>query len=139
MHVEMRPISTIRPYENNPRLNDAAVDTLAASIREFGWSQPIVDDENSVIIVGHGRYKAALKLGLETVPVHVATGLTPEQVKAYRIADNKTAELSYWNYDLLPIEPTQLQRAVRWRRRTTPTERLTTVRRCPQSTTAMND
>jgi site-specific DNA-methyltransferase (adenine-specific) len=77
MHVEMRPIGTIRPYENNPRQNDAGVDAVAASIREFGFRQPIVVDEDGVIIVGHTRYKAALKLGLEEVPVHVAVGLSP--------------------------------------------------------------
>jgi ParB-like chromosome segregation protein Spo0J len=94
---------------NNPRLNDAAVDAVAASLRGFGFRQPIVVDPDDVIIVGHVRYKAALKLGLETVPIHVANELTPEQIKAYRIADNKTAELSDWNYELLPIELAQLQ------------------------------
>src|SRR5713226_7826471 len=86
MLVEMRPIASIRPYENNPRLNDAAVDAVAASIKAFGFRQPIVVDENGVIICGHTRYKAALKLGLEKVPVHVAKDLTPEQVRAYRVA-----------------------------------------------------
>jgi DNA modification methylase len=109
MHVEERPISSVRPYSNNPRLNDAAVDAVAASIREFGFRQPIVVDEQGVIIVGHTRYKAALKLGLETVPVHVATDLTPEQVKAYRLADNQTATMSTWDYDLLPVELAQLK------------------------------
>jgi ParB-like chromosome segregation protein Spo0J len=94
MHIEERPISSIRPYENNPRLNDAAVDAVAASIREFGFRQPIVVDEDGVIIVGHTRFKAALKLGLETVPVHVAVGLSPAQAKAYRLADNQTATMS---------------------------------------------
>jgi hypothetical protein len=74
MHVELRPLSSIRPYENNPRHNDAAVDAVAASIQAFGFRQPIVVDEQSIIIVGHTRYKAALKLGLELVPVHVADG-----------------------------------------------------------------
>ena|SRR5205807_500530 len=91
MHVELRPLASIRPYERNPRVNDQAVDAVAASIREFGFRQPIVVDEDGVIVVGHTRYKAALKLGLENVPVHVATGLTPAQIKAYRIADNQTA------------------------------------------------
>ena len=109
MYIELRPITTIRPYQNNPRLNEAAVDAVAASIREFGFRQPIVVDEQGVIIVGHTRYKAALKLGLDTVPVHVATDLTPQQIKAYRIADNQSANLSEWNYDLLPIELGQLQ------------------------------
>src|SRR5688500_16657726 len=104
MLVEDRPISTIIPYDNNPRLNDAAVDAVAESIKQFGFRQPIVVDEHGVIVVGHTRYKAALKLGLETVPVHVAVGLTPAQLKAYRIADNQTARLSEWDYDRLPIE-----------------------------------
>jgi DNA modification methylase len=109
MHVELRPISSIRPYENNPRLNDDAVDAVAASIRQFGFRQPVVVDEDGVIIVGHTRYKAALKLGLEEVPVHVAVGLTPAQAKAYRIADNQTATLSSWDDDKLPLELAQLQ------------------------------
>jgi DNA modification methylase len=109
MYVEMRPIDTIRPYENNPRQNDAGVDAVAASLREFGWRQPIVVDEEGVIIVGHTRYKAALKLGWDEVPVHVAVGLTPAKAKAYRIADNQTATLSSWDDDRLPIELAQLQ------------------------------
>src|SRR5205807_5640269 len=87
MQVELRPIATIRPYENNPRINDQAVDVVAASIREFGFRQPIVVDVDGVIIVGHVRYKASLKLGLQKVPVHVAKDLTPDQIKAYRIGD----------------------------------------------------
>ena len=109
MHVEMRPINTIRPYENNPRHNDAAVEAVAASIREYSFRQPIVVDEEGVIIVGHTRYKAALKLELETVPVHVAVGLTPAQAKAYRLADNQTAQLSGWDEDKLPLELMALQ------------------------------
>jgi len=109
MQVELRPIGTIRPYENNPRLNDAGVDAVAASIREFGFRQPIVVDEDGVIIVGHTRYKAALKLGLEEVPVHVMVGVSKAQAKAYRIADNQTATLSQWDDDKLPIELAQLQ------------------------------
>lgn len=108
MRIELWPLSQITPYENNPRTNDDAVDAVAGSIREFGFRQPIVVDAEGVIICGHTRFKAAQKLGLETVPVHVATDLTPEQIKAYRIADNKTSELSDWNYDLLPIELSQL-------------------------------
>jgi ParB-like chromosome segregation protein Spo0J len=109
MHVVMRDISAITPYAQNPRCNDQAVDAVAASIREFGFRQPIVVDEAGVIIVGHTRYRAALKLGLKQVPVHVATGLTPAQIKAYRLADNKTGELADWNYDLLSQELTELQ------------------------------
>jgi DNA modification methylase len=111
MKVEMRKLSAIKPYENNPRLNDAAVDAVAASIREFGFRQPIVVDEDGVIIVGHTRYKAALNLGLEKVPVHVAVGLTPAQAKAYRLADNQTATMSAWDDDKLPLELMALQEA----------------------------
>src|SRR3989440_7021473 len=109
MQVEMRPITSIRPYDNNPRVNDPAVDAVARSIQEFGFRQPIVVDEAGVIIVGHTRYKAALKLNLKEVPVHVAVGLSPEQAKAYRIADNQTAQLSGGDYELLPDELVALQ------------------------------
>jgi DNA modification methylase len=109
MLIEQRPISSIKPYYRNPRVNDAGVDAVAASIKEFGFLQPIVVDEENVIIVGHTRYRAALKLGLEMVPVHVAKGLSPAQVKAYRIADNQTASLSYWDDKLLPLELLELQ------------------------------
>ena len=111
MKIVLRPLADIRPYEKNPRINDDAVDAVAASLKEFGFRQPIVVDPDGVIICGHTRYKAAQKLGLEKVPVHVATDLTPEQIKAYRIADNQTASLAEWNYDLLPIEIGELQAA----------------------------
>src|SRR5438132_9664016 len=101
MHIEDRPITSIRPYDKNPRINDAAVDAVAASIKEFGFRQPIVVDEEGTIIVGHTRYKAAIKLGMKEVPVHVAVGLSPEQAKAYRLADNQTATLSTWDNDRL--------------------------------------
>jgi DNA modification methylase len=109
VNIEMRPITSIRPYDNNPRLNDAAVDAVAASIKEFGFRQPIVVDEDGVIIVGHTRYKAALKLGLTEVPVHVAVGLSPAQAKAYRIADNQTGTIATWDDDKLPLELAALQ------------------------------
>jgi DNA modification methylase len=111
MKIELRPISEIKPYPNNPRINDDAVDTVAGSIKEFGFRQPIVVDTDGVIICGHTRFKAAQKLGLEIVPVHVATDLTADQIKAYRIADNKSSELADWNFDLLPIELGELQTA----------------------------
>jgi DNA modification methylase len=109
MQIELRPIDSVRPYEQNPRVNDPAVDAVASSIRQFGIRQPLVVDEQGIIIVGHTRYKAARVLGVEQVPVHVAKDLTPEQVKAYRLADNKTGELSEWDYDLLPIELAELR------------------------------
>ena len=109
MQVNMRPIGSIRPYENNPRINDAAVDAVAASIKAFGFRQPIVVDEDGVIVVGHTRYKAAIKLAMTEVPVHVAVGLTPAQLKAYRIADNQTASIATWDDDKLPLELAALQ------------------------------
>jgi site-specific DNA-methyltransferase (adenine-specific) len=104
MKIEMRGLHTIRPYENNPRINDSAVDAVAASIREFGWKQPIVIDKNSVIIAGHTRWRAAQRLGLQSVPVLVATDLTDQQVKAYRLADNRSAELADWDFSKLAVE-----------------------------------
>jgi len=109
MKVEMWDVSKIKPYPNNPRINDAAVDAVAQSIREFGFRQPIVVDEQGVIIVGHTRYLAALRLGLKKVPVHVARGLTEAQVKAYRIADNKSAELAEWDEEKLRQELAELE------------------------------
>jgi DNA modification methylase len=111
MKVELWKITDVKPYPSNPRQNDDAVDAVAASLREFGFRQPIVVDADGVIVCGHTRYKAALKLGLEKVPVHVATDLTPEQIRAYRIADNQTASLATWDYDLLPIELAGLKEA----------------------------
>jgi hypothetical protein len=105
----MRRLADIRPYENNPRHNDGAVDAVAASIQAFGFRQPIVTDERDVINVGHTRFKAAQKLGMEFVPVHVALGLSPEQARAYRLADNQTAAISTWDEDKLPLELMALQ------------------------------
>lgn len=97
-------LTEIKPYENNPRVNDQSVDKVAASIKEFGFRSPIIVDKDKVIIAGHTRYKAAKKLGLKDVPVIVAEDMTPEQVKAYRLADNKAGEESYWDFDLLDSE-----------------------------------
>ncbi len=109
--IEIRSIDTIRPYEKNPRINDSAVDAVAASLQAFGFRQPIVIDGDGVIVCGHTRYKAALKLGLAKIPVHVATDLTAEQIRAYRIADNRTADLATWDYEILPIELSELMDA----------------------------
>jgi DNA modification methylase len=110
MQVTLWPIDRVTPYERNPRINDgAAADAVAASLKEFGFRQPIVVDKDGVIVVGHTRWKAATKLGLAQVPVHVATDLTPEQAKAYRLADNKTNELAEWDKALLPLELADLQ------------------------------
>ncbi|MFO0938302.1 MAG: ParB N-terminal domain-containing protein [Gemmataceae bacterium] len=104
MQIELRSITSIKPYPSNPRVNDDAVEAVAKSLQEYGFRQPIVVDPAGVVIVGHTRLKAALKLGITDVPVHVATDLTAEQIRAYRLADNQTASLSSWDFDLLPIE-----------------------------------
>ncbi|MBZ0171917.1 MAG: ParB N-terminal domain-containing protein, partial [Phycisphaerales bacterium] len=97
------------PYDKNPRLNDSAVDAVARSIEEFGFRQPVVVDEHGVIIVGHTRWKAAKKLGIDRIPVHVAEGLSPEKAKAYRVADNATATIAEWDLELLPVEIGELK------------------------------
>ena len=104
LQIKYIPIRDITPYENNPRINDQAVDALANSIKEFGFKQPIVIDKDNVIVCGHTRYKAMKKLGVETISCIMADDLTPEQIKAYRLADNKTAELSTWDFNLLDTE-----------------------------------
>jgi len=109
--IEYVSIDDIKPYESNPRDNDAAVDAVARSIREFGFKVPIILDRNNEIVAGHTRYKAAKKLGMTEVPVIRADDLTPEQVRAFRIADNQTASLADWNYDLLELELVALQDA----------------------------
>ena len=104
MKVENWDIGKVKPYAKNPRKNDGAVESTANSIKEFGWQQPIVVDNDGVIIVGHTRLKAAKRLGLKQVPVTIAENLTDEQVKAYRLADNKTGELADWDVDMLDSE-----------------------------------
>lgn len=104
MKIQNYKTDELVPYEHNPRINDNAVDLVANSIREFGFKQPIVIDRNRVIIAGHTRWKAAKELGLKEVPCIMADDLTPSQVKAYRLADNKVAEASEWDYDLLEEE-----------------------------------
>ena len=97
-------IEDVKPYKNNPRNNDGAVEATANSIKEFGWQQPIVVDKDNVIIVGHTRLRAAKRLGLKQVPIVVADNLSDDQVKAYRLADNKTGELADWDLAKLDIE-----------------------------------
>ena len=104
MNVVLMNISDIRPYEKNPRKNDEAVKYVAESIKEFGFKVPIVVDKDNVIVAGHTRYKAAKKLKLIEVPCVVADDLTEEQIKAYRLADNKVAEKAQWDFDLLAEE-----------------------------------
>lgn len=104
MDVISMAISDIKPYPNNPRKNDDAVTATANSIKEFGWQQPIIVDKDNIIIAGHTRYKAAKQLNMDTVPVVVAKNLSKEQVKAYRLADNKTGEIAVWDYEFLDDE-----------------------------------
>jgi DNA modification methylase len=111
MKIEMWPLANVKPYEKNPRKNEGAVDAVAKSIQEFGFRVPIVVDGDGVVIAGHTRLKAAEKLGLKQVPVHVARELSPEKVRALRIADNKLHELSSWDMDLLPLELSDLKSA----------------------------
>ncbi|QYK49101.1 MAG: ParB N-terminal domain-containing protein [Phycisphaeraceae bacterium] len=108
MAIEMRDVDEVKPYPNNPRVNDGAVEAVAKSIREFGFRQPLVVDKDGVIVVGHTRWKAAKHLGLDRVPVHVAD-LTPEQAKAYRLADNRTALIAEWSDELLAVELGELK------------------------------
>ena len=92
------------PYANNPRNNDGAVEAVANSIKQFGFKVPIVIDKDNIIVAGHTRLKAAQELGLETVPCIIADDLTDAQIKAFRVADNKTAELAEWDFDKLETE-----------------------------------
>lgn len=104
MEILTLNLSEIYPYEKNPRNNDSAVDAVAASIKEFGFKVPIIIDKDNIIVAGHTRYKAATKLGLTEVPCIKADDLTDEQIKAFRLADNKVSELADWDFDLLGEE-----------------------------------
>jgi DNA modification methylase len=104
MKIEQWRISRVLPYKGNPRKNDDAVEKVAASIKEFGFKQPIVVDKDDVVIVGHTRLLAALRLGMKEVPVLVARDLSPAQVKAYRLADNRVHEEAEWDEELLAHE-----------------------------------
>ncbi len=108
MEIVYKKIGELKPYENNPRKNDEAVDAVAASISEFGWKVPVVIDTDNVIVAGHTRYKAAKKLGIEDIPCIVANDLSNEQVKAYRLADNKVSELAGWDFTALAMELSEI-------------------------------
>ncbi len=109
MDVVDLPLERLIPYARNPRKNESAVATVAASLKEFGWRQPIVVDEEMVILAGHTRLEAARQLGLSTAPVHVARGLTPAQARAYRLMDNRASENAEWDEALLGLELGDLQ------------------------------
>lgn len=104
MNIVDKKIKDIHPYEKNPRRNDEAVQYVAESIREFGFKVPIVLDSNNIVVAGHTRLKAAKNLGLKEVPCIIADDLTDEQIKAFRLADNKVSEAAEWDYDLLDLE-----------------------------------
>lgn len=109
MQIEFISIDKLIPYASNPRYNQVAVAKVAASIKEFGWQQPIVADSEMVVIAGHTRLLAAKQLKLDKVPVHIAANLTPAQIKAYRIADNRLHEDAVWDNELLAIELSDLK------------------------------
>ena len=104
LNVEYMKIESLIPYINNPRKNDKAIDMVAGSIKEFGFKNPIIVDKDNIIVAGHTRYEASKKLDLKEVPVIKADDLTEKQIKAFRIADNKTAEFAEWDMDLLALE-----------------------------------
>lgn len=108
MQIIQKKIEDLVPYENNPRINDEAVEYVAESIKEFGFKVPIVIDKNNVIVCGHTRYKASMELELKEVPCIIADDLTPEQIRAFRIADNKTAEIATWDMEKLELEMDEL-------------------------------
>lgn len=104
MEIKQISLAELKPYRNNPRQNDKAIEAVANSIKEFGFKVPIVIDKNNVIVAGHTRVKAALSLGMTEVPCIVADDLTDQQIDAFRLADNKTAELADWDMDKLELE-----------------------------------
>lgn len=104
MEIINKKLEDLKPYEKNPRKNEKAIDFVANSIKEFGFKVPLVIDKNNVIVAGHTRYQASQKLGLKEVPCLVADDLTDEQIKAFRIADNKTNDMAEWDDNLLGEE-----------------------------------
>lgn len=104
MQIVEKKIIELKAYEKNPRKNDNAVGPVAESIKEFGFKVPIIVDKDNVIVAGHTRLRAAKKLGMKTVPCIVADDLTPAQIKAFRLADNKVSEFAEWDIDLLTSE-----------------------------------
>jgi site-specific DNA-methyltransferase (adenine-specific) len=104
MKIFEKSIEELIPYVNNPRNNEEAIDFVAASIKEFGFKNPIIIDKDGVIVAGHTRHAAAKRLGLQKVPCIIADDLSEQQIKAFRLADNKTAEFATWNLEKLDVE-----------------------------------
>ena len=109
MNIKEIKIEEIKPYENNPRNNEAAVQYVKNSIEQFGFKVPIVLDKNNIIVTGHTRYQAAIELGMKKVPCLIADDLTEKQIQAFRIADNKTQEKASWDFDKLTQEILSLE------------------------------
>ena len=109
MNIIEKRVKDLKPYEKNPRLNDDAVKYVAESISQFGFRVPIVIDENNNIVCGHTRWKACKKLKIDTVPCVVADDLTEEQIRAYRLADNRVAEKAEWDLALLDTELAEIE------------------------------
>lgn len=110
MKIVEKYLTEIHPYENNPRINDSAVQFVMNSILEFGFKVPIIIDKDGTIVCGHTRYKAAKKLKMNKVPCILADDLSEEQIKAYRLADNRVAEFAEWNPERLDVEINELER-----------------------------
>lgn len=108
MNIVEKKLGELQPYENNPRKNDNAVPYVAESIKRYGFKVPIVIDKDGVIVAGHTRYLASIELGLETVPCIVADDLNEEQIKEFRLVDNKTSEFAGWDFDMLETELQEL-------------------------------
>jgi len=104
MNIVEKKLGELQPYENNPRKNDTAVPYVAESIKRYGFKVPIVIDKDGVIVAGHTRYLASIELGLETVPCIIADDLTDEEIKEFRLVDNKTSEFAGWDFDMLSAE-----------------------------------
>ena len=111
LKIETVNLVDIHPYEKNPRKNDRAVDVVMKSIKEFGFLVPIILDDKNYIVAGHTRVKAAIKLGMSEVPAIYASHLTPDQIKAFRIMDNKSSEYADWDFTLLSYELKELERS----------------------------
>ena len=104
LEIKYMKVEDLKPYANNPRFNDDAVEYVANSIKQFGFKVPIIVDKNNEIVAGHTRFKASMELGLKEVPVIIADDLNEEQIKAFRLVDNKVSEMSNWDYELLTEE-----------------------------------
>lgn len=111
MKVVELSIHKLKPYPNNPRHNAEAIEAVSKSLKQFGFRQPIVVDKDMVVVVGHTRLQAAKEIGLKVVPVHIAENMTPEQIQAYRLADNRLNSLSSWDSDKLFEELADLENA----------------------------